>query len=470
VTSAVVAGRPWVRVALLAACSVTAFAPARAVRAQAVAIEVTEAAFANGTYLCWTPVKARARITGGLGLPGSPGPPIPVMLTSESDDGAGVQFQADGGARPDRNSFAPGPRLDLQLPPDGSWTPFWVAGARPSRAANDVRIVAKDGNGSLLGSLPVMVRVRKNAENLTDAEIQLLVDALVRLHDVENFSANSLYTPLVRIHEDGNMLGIHDSPLFLAWHRALLLDLERRLQAINGPVTIPYWRFDRKAPRVFSPDFMGVIQQDDIVIGFSEGNRLAGWSDPKLGGLLRSPHLSPAAKAFMPEDYYKSFMNTYTFFNDQVSNGYHKAVHRGINGWLGLPYSPADPLFFLLHANVDRAWAHWQASNDRFDAVQMESYSRQGSYPGQAPFTDDPPGTYAEDGMWPWNPTQPPSGTAPHWPAIVHPMPQNGPTPVPQTVTPASQIDYLDVQGKGLALGYCYDDIDFRGQELPSMP
>jgi hypothetical protein len=48
-------------------------------------------------------------------------------------------------------------------------------------------------------------------------------------------------------------------------------------------------------------------------------------------------------------------------------------------------------------------------------------------------------------------------------------MPQGIHAPNPPVITPGGQIDYLDVNGKGLALGYCYDDIDFKGRvtEIP---
>jgi hypothetical protein len=69
--------------------------------------------------------------------------------------------------------------------------------------------------------------------------------------------------------------------------------------------------------------------------------------------------------------------------------------------------------------------------------------------------------------MWPWsNVGGDGRNTDPgdDWPTIAFPMPpgfaNSGPNLPP---TPASQIDYLDTHGRGLALNACYDDIPFKG-------
>ena len=52
----------------------------------------------------------------------------------------------------------------------------------------------------------------------------------------------------------------HQSPSFLPWHRRYLLDFERRLQAIDPTVTVPYWNWtiDRTlAAPLWKADFLG---------------------------------------------------------------------------------------------------------------------------------------------------------------------------------------------------------------------
>jgi hypothetical protein len=45
--------------------------------------------------------------------------------------------------------------------------------------------------------------------------------------------------------------------------------------------------------------------------------------------------------------------------------GEHGGVHLAVGGQMETERSPADPLFWLHHANVDRIWARWQERHAR---------------------------------------------------------------------------------------------------------
>jgi hypothetical protein len=38
-------------------------------------------------------------------------------------------------------------------------------------------------------------------------------------------------------------------------------------------------------------------------------------------------------------------------------------VHNAVGGTMASASSPADPLFFLHHANIDRIWSEWQVTH-----------------------------------------------------------------------------------------------------------
>ena len=60
--------------------------------------------------------------------------------------------------------------LDLILPADGSWVSFEIGGKLGFPSTNDQEcLLAVNGLGAEI-TLPLMVRVRKNANNLTSAE------------------------------------------------------------------------------------------------------------------------------------------------------------------------------------------------------------------------------------------------------------------------------------------------------------
>ena len=71
----------------------------------------------------------------------------------------------------------------------------------------------------------------------------------------------------------------------------------------------------------------------------------------------------------------------------------HGAAHVSFNGWISdIPTAPKDPLFFMLHANVDRLWALWQWMNQRTNPDDPNTYTGQNR-----------DGRRVNDTMWPWN-------------------------------------------------------------------
>jgi hypothetical protein len=63
-------------------------------------------------------------------------------------------------------------------------------------------------------------------------------------------------------------------------------------------------------------------------------------------------------------DITQSFRNYMAGWNDPSSEPQrHNRVHNWVGGSMLTDSSPNDPVFWLVHANLDRIWAKWQASN-----------------------------------------------------------------------------------------------------------
>jgi len=96
-----------------------------------------------------------------------------------------------------------------------------------------------------------IVGMRKNQANLTAAEWTAFQNALAVGTNLANPAPR--YRDFVRVHvaamsPAGMPWAVHGMPQmgmdgrnFLAWHRHYLLVFERRLQAIDANVTVPYW-------------------------------------------------------------------------------------------------------------------------------------------------------------------------------------------------------------------------------------
>jgi tyrosinase len=115
------------------------------------------------------------------------------------------------------------------------------------------------------------VETRKNVKDLSPSERGKFVAALLKLKHTPGKTDPSVsrYDEFVKLHLDAFSCGLrwqnagaaHNSPLFLPWHREVLLKFEQSLRDVSGDahLTIPYWDWTDPASTaaVFSPKFMG---------------------------------------------------------------------------------------------------------------------------------------------------------------------------------------------------------------------
>jgi tyrosinase len=469
---------------------VTLLVPAATAQAQTVQIEIGNTPDVNDDFLCWSPMPSRVR----LASPAAADVAVTLVSTRATASGGAVQFQAASGAPITPANFAPVDQLSLTLPKDGTAVAFHVAGKAASVGQKDIKLqVLQAGTATVLGEALVMVRVRKNANNLEPIERDQFLDAVKRLRDKQGAVLDSRWQDYYVTHSQAFNTGIHAGPSrrvsnFLPWHRAFLLSLERELQAFNPNVTIPYWKFDAPAANVFTQDFIGTVDREgtsvipasSVEVQFAETNPLRGWSfetqairrgadwkagqpvsSNQLGFILCEPAGTPCP---VGADLLKNVTMSF-------EESYHNKAHSLTGGWLGQGFSPADPIFFLLHANTDRAWAHWQVKNNRFNnsGANEPSYFPAGQYPGPTDPARFREGLYALDLMWPWSGKRGDAGTGDigdDWPDFEFAFPAAAGRPMGPTdrPTPARLIDYLGTDGSAGAIGACYDDLGFTGK------
>jgi len=353
------------------------------------------------------------------------------------------------------------PTLTVTLPAAGTWVNFGLGGkpGKPSVRDHDCHLVATAGATSV--TIPLMVRVRKNANKLTTRERDRFLLALARLNRAAG-PATSGYQTLRNMHVSAANGEEHGGPHFLPWHRSYLLDLERQLQAIDPSVSMHYWRFDEPAPNVFTRSFMGETRRSPGTASFvvlDPSNPLVAWVTDSVPGILRSASFNtlsqaaPGVPGFALRNQAQTLAlgTAYAMFSAMEGTP-HGAAHVSFNGWVSsIPTAPKDPLFFMLHANVDRLWALWQWLNKRTNPDDLNSYTPQNR-----------DGRRANDTMWPWNGVI----TAPR-PNFA---PGSGLPASPLTATPGtkptvrSMIDYHGSRA-GLPLdwlGFSYDDVPFE--------
>lgn len=461
-------------------------------------------------YLTWAPTYALARLSAPMA-----GPVTVVMTNDAPDRGGDVVFAAHADPWP-VNTTATADTLTLTLPADGSWVPFVIAGrfGRPSTNDKDAIVEAHLGTtaGAIVGTKALMVRVRKNANNLEASERARFLFAWRKFRN----QLGSNYVQFQEMHRLASTAGdeAHRQPAFLTWHRAMLLHVERELQKIDPSVALHYWNWDAAAPNIFSAEFMGAPDTSVGEFGvaepiFAPTNPLNGWNTdlPFSGGELRrsgSDHrLAPVPGTFLPLDHPvdpdliaaldygpRSSADSFSFKVERLS---HDVAH----GWpcagghvINPARSAADPLFYLLHSQIDRQWGYWQWKNARHGVATAAAlsfpapahYDNNGTWDGVG-VTTWQKGSFLDDGLWPWDGTT--GGTA----GSREQRPVNqatGPgtnvplsTPLVPTsqfpaslranlwpvaaATPASRhmIDYLGRFRPQDGLGFAYDDVPY---------
>jgi hypothetical protein len=119
--------------------------------------------------------------------------------------------------------------------------------------------------------------------------------------------------------------------------------------------------------------------------------------------------------------------------------GPHGGAHIFVGGNAVTSRSPEDPVFWLIHCNVDRLWAEW-----------IHQHQGDPAFIIYAPDFGGPVGHNLNDTMWPWNGTTLPFGVPP-W------------TVVPELVRPSDLLDHR-------ALGYYYDTVDLECRRIFPKP
>lgn len=197
------------------------------------------------------------------------------------------------------------------------------------------------------------LRVRKNQKDMSPIEWDIFLCTLQALNSAG--AASPTFAEFVDIHRRamdtmaGMAWGAHemgapgmDGRNFLPWHREYLAKLEARLMAVNPLVTIPYWNsvVDRAIPTPLTgAAFLATW-------GITRGT----WAPGQLA--TTTVFNATMAQGVTPPDF--------RTFELRLERDVHNNTHRAVGGTMGTSTSPADPVFWLHHAFIDKCWDDWQ--------------------------------------------------------------------------------------------------------------
>src|ERR1700688_1002228 len=138
-------------------------------------LQINNSTSHDARVLGWGPSPCRIRLTNPSG---TAGPSVDLQMTGKTASGGGrVVFRAG----------ATGVFLEtitVTVPTSGGTVPFFASGKFGQASSNngDVAIEVRAG-ATVIASVPVMVRIRKNANQLTTAERDRFVGAFAKLNN-----------------------------------------------------------------------------------------------------------------------------------------------------------------------------------------------------------------------------------------------------------------------------------------------
>ncbi len=201
--------------------------------------------------------------------------------------------------------------------------------------------------------------IRKDFTKLTGEEINELGAALNNLWDIDFIQQNAI------LHDTNFNNGIHWGPDFLPWHRDFLRKLELELQKFNPNINLPYWDWTTSDSRSLELEpwlsFFGGRS--------NSGGMFDHWDYERSND--SGPFSLPTLSEIITELEADSFLNYRKMEgrNDGIL-GSHVPGHTWVGSTMATGRSPADPIFYFHHCNIDRLWSIWQLNNP--DLVQYE--------------------------------------------------------------------------------------------------
>lgn len=225
--------------------------------------------------------------------------------------------------------------------------------------------------------------IRRDVATISQAERDRLRDAIVALNH-RYYPGSRTDTPAGHVSfwfkqdEIHQATHVHGGPAFLTWHRELCNRFEQLIREVDPELSLHYWDWNSDPAPWLTAAFFGNANGS-----IGDPWRAAGFYDPSASPFRGDPFdtvnynpadpphnvtrnkqggAPPVGGAGWPADAAILAAPTYPAMRNLLEDA-HDNAHGYIGGTLGDPHASfRDPIVFLLHSNVDRLFAMWQAA------------------------------------------------------------------------------------------------------------
>lgn len=169
--------------------------------------------------------------------------------------------------------------------------------------------------------------------------LQTFIDTIGAMRDNKDSTDPASWYYWIQVHET---YCPHHADYFLSWHRGLLKRFEGELRKISGvsDMRLPYWNYyaTPNMPAEFLVEHSPLWRSDRVATDVTDALSLVPFGDDVIHFQRGSGNA----------------------FESKLETAPHNPVHDIIGGAMSnITFSPADPIFYLHHANIDRLWAAW---------------------------------------------------------------------------------------------------------------
>lgn len=236
--------------------------------------------------------------------------------------------------------------------------------------------------------------IRRNIATV-DADERLALVAAIKELNARHYAGNRNETPTGGVSwwfkqdEIHQATHVHGGPEFLPWHRELCNRFEQLIRTIDPRLSLHYWDWTTDPSPLFTPDVMGsrngAAGEPWLSAGFYDPNADPYRGDSAFDAAHSNPFDPPRNLTRQIEGGVPALAHSDADIIDEPDfrsmrvklEDSHNDAHGYIGGTIGNPHTSfRDPFVYLLHSNVDRIYAMWQAADpaNRLDATRVYGF------------------------------------------------------------------------------------------------